>query len=163
MWVLFAALWIVEGDAGIAHCPDNACRLAHWNREIAEALETGDVSGAGHVVRRIKGVEVLPPSHPERVLLEGNLGALQLARGDSAGALRHFELAWRSRAGMLGPEIPKLLNNWALALLAAGRPKDARAKLEAALAYCEPGADAAALTVLRANLATVAAIEARRR
>ena len=151
VWIFSLLLFDIDPIRG--QCPDATCRLAHWNRQIAAALEEGDFSGAGHLVRAVKDVESLPPSHPERLLFEGNLGALQLARGDFSGAIQHFERA--SRSGGLAPEA---LSNWGLALVACGRIRDGRNKLEQARDIVERERDPSRVAIARANLAMAAIV-----
>lgn len=153
MPVWLFSLLLLDIDPIRGQCPDTACRLAHWNREIAAALEEGDFSGAGHLARTVKGIESLAPTHPERIVLEGNLGALQLARGDLSGAIQHFERA--SRSGGLPPEA---LSNWGLALVASGRTREGREKLEQARSIVEREGDPSRIAIARANLAMAAIV-----
>lgn len=153
MPVWLFSLLLLDIDPIRGQYPDTACRLAHWNREIAAALEEGDFPRAGHVARTVKGIESLAPTHPERILLEGNLGALQLARGDYSGAIQHFDRA--SRSGGLAPEA---LSNWGLALVASGRIRDGRNKLEQARDIVEREGDPSRVAIARANLAMAAIV-----
>jgi len=73
-------------------------------------------------------------------------GSRALERGDAAGAIRDLE-----RAAALVPHASEVQNHLGLAYLSAGRPGDARAAFERALALdCENGA---ARTNLRAAVA----------
>lgn len=156
-WLLVILLW--ESRPEIKQCPDTATCLADWNRRMADALEEGDVTGAGSIARGMPATESLDAGHAERIRAEGNLGALQLLRDDAAGAIRHFERAWASPGASRLPDAPVMRSNWALALIAIGRVAEGRAQLEQVLRDVErAGAPPEKMAIALANAAFAAAV-----
>lgn len=102
--------------------------------------------------------ERLGPEHYEVGVIEGNLAALSLARGDLAAAEAHARQALSIKQSALGPDSPELaptLTTLGTIRRKRGDSAQARSLHQRALEVLEPAVDAAhpLLDTIRANLA----------